>query len=50
MSDLEILTKLCVKVLNIAWIIPIIPMENANIHLQTKHQADVFALTEVECG
>lgn len=25
-------------------------MENANIHLQTKHQADVFAVAEVERG
>lgn len=50
MLDLEILSKLCVTVLNIGWIIPIIPLENANIRLQTRHQEDVFALSEVECG
>lgn len=37
MLDLEILTKLCVTVFNIVWIIPIILLENANIRLQTKH-------------
>lgn len=50
MLDLEIWTKLCVTVFNIGWIISIIPMENANIRLQTKHQADMFALVEVERG
>lgn len=50
MLDLEVLSKLFVTVFNIGWIIPIISMENANIHLQTKHQADVFALAEAECS
>lgn len=42
MLDLDILTKVCVAVFNIGWIIPIIPVESANIHLQTKHKAGVY--------
>lgn len=44
MLDLDILTEVCVTVFNIGCIILIIPVENANIHLQTKHKAGVFVL------